>query len=220
MGMTNSRGQMSPVSKQTLLRLPVYIHYLKARLKEGRVRISATTIAGDLKLNQIQVRKDLALVSSGGRPKVGYDAKELLADLEHFLGYDNVSCAVLVGAGKLGKAMLAYEGFRSYGLDILAGFDNDPAVVGCEIVGKPILALDKLIELCPRLNVHIGVITTPAESAQRVCDLMVDSGILAVWNFAPVHLKVPDHILVQNENIAASLALLAKHLAEKLGEES
>jgi redox-sensing transcriptional repressor len=82
------------------------------------------------------------------------------------------------------------------------------------------LALEKLIELCPRLNVHIGIITVPAECAQSVCDLLVDSGILAIWNFAPVHLKVPDHILVQNENIAASLALLAKHLAEKLGEDS
>jgi redox-sensing transcriptional repressor len=219
--MTNNKEELfSPVSKQTLQRLPVYLHYLQSRLKDMRLYISATKIAADLKLNQIQVRKDLASVSSGGRPKVGYVTKELIADLEHFLGYDNVNCAVLIGAGKLGKAMLTYQGFKSYGLNILAAFDTDISIIDTEIDEKHIFSLDKLTELCARLNVHIGIITVPAESAQNVCDLLVNSGILAIWNFAPIHLTVPDHILVQNENMAASLALLSKHLVEKLHDNN
>jgi redox-sensing transcriptional repressor len=219
--MTNNKEKLfSPVSKQTLQRLPLYLHYLKSRLKDLRMNISATTIAADLNLNQIQVRKDLASVSSGGRPKVGYVTKELIADLEHFLGYDNVNCAVLVGAGKLGKAMLAYPGFKSYGLNILAAFDTDASIIDTELAEKQIFSLDKLTELCVRLNVHIGIITVPAECAQSVCDRLVGSGILAIWNFAPVHLVVPDNILVQNENMAASLALLSKHLVEKLKDNN
>lgn len=202
------------VSKQTLQRLPAYLSYLRGPMKEPRKYVSATMIAEALGLNDVVVRKDLAAVSSIGRPKVGYARIELIRVLEEFLGYDNSQDAVLVGAGKLGQALLSYSGFPQYGLNILAGFDCDPAVTGIEVAGKRILPMDKLPGLCRRVGVHIGIITVPGEHAQTVCDQLIDSGILAVWNFANAHLCVPEGILVQNENMAVSLALLSNHLKE------
>lgn len=202
------------VSKQTLQRLPAYLNYLRKPGPEPKKYVSATMIAEALGLNDVVVRKDLASVSSLGRPKVGYARAELIRELEQFLGYDNSQDAVLVGAGKLGQALLSYSGFPQYGLNILAGFDCDPALMGTEVAGKRILSMDKLPGLCRRVGVHIGIITVPGEHAQEVCDQLIDSGILAVWNFANAHLSVPEGILVQNENMAVSLALLSNHLKE------
>lgn len=203
------------VSKQTLQRLPAYLNYLRSPAGKTGKNVSATGIAEALGLNDVVVRKDLASVSSKGRPKVGYVRAELVRELEAFLGYDNSQDAVLVGAGKLGQALLSYSGFPQYGLNILAGFDADPALSGREVAGKKILPMEKLPGLCQRVGVHIGIITVPGEHAQAVCDQLIDSGILAVWNFANAHLNVPEGILVQNENMAVSLALLSNHLKER-----
>ncbi len=207
------------ISKQALKRLPYYLNYLKA-LKSKEIKdISAPVIAKEMKLNEVQVRKDLAAVSLfGGRPKIGFNVEELIRVIESYLGYDNVMDAVLVGAGNLGKALLSYQELRNYGMSIVAAFDSDEAVLGTEINDTHVFSIDKLEDLCRRLKVHIGIITVPATAAQGVCDLLVESGILAIWNFAPVHLNVPDHILVQNENIAVSLAMLSKHLQSKLNQ--
>lgn len=202
------------MSKQTLQRLPAYLNYLRRPADKPPKYISATAIAEALGLNDVVVRKDLASVSSLGRPKVGYARVELIRELERFLGYDNTRDAVLVGAGKLGQALLAYGGFPQYGLNILAGFDSDPRLADVEVAGKRILSMEKLPGLCRRVGVHIGIITVPGEHAQKVCDQLIDSGILAVWNFANAHLTVPEGILVQNENMAVSLALLSNHLKE------
>lgn len=204
------------VSVQTISRLPKYLNYLKALPKGEVTNISATGIAEALGLNDVQVRKDLSLVSDGGRPKVGYAIEDLIYDIEHFLGYDDTHTAVLVGAGNLGRALLSYSGFAEYGLDILVAFDADPALVGREINGKPIFPMEKLSEVCAQRQVKIGIITVPNYEAQHVCDLLVQSGVQAIWNFAPVHLTVPADVLMQSENMACSFALLSKHLSEKL----
>lgn len=200
------------ISKSTLQRLPLYLNYLKS-VRDKYVNISATIIADALKLNDVQVRKDLASVSSSGKPKVGYVTEDLIKELENFLGYNTVNNAIIVGAGKLGKALMGYSGFKEYGLNILMAFDSDSNVVN---EAQMIMPISRLTELCKKMNIKIGIITVPAQHAQEVCDLLVESGVLAIWNFAPVHLRVPDGILVQNENMAASLAVLSNHLAEKL----
>lgn len=204
------------ISMQALQRLPVYLKYLKSLPKEGVLHVSSTSIAEALGLHDVQVRKDLALVSRGGRPKVGYILQDLIFDIEQFLGYGDSNSAVIVGAGNLGRALLSYNGFSEYGLDIVAGFDVDNALIGTTVNGKPILAADKLLDLCKRLNVRIGIITVPDHQAQAVCNQLVEGGILAILNFAHVRLKVPDHVLVQNENLAGSLAVLSKHVSEQL----
>lgn len=206
----------SNISKQTLQRLPLYLSYIKALPEDAPKNISATMIAEALQLNDVQVRKDLASVSSSGKPKVGYNVKDLVAELESFLGYDNVDDAIIVGAGSLGKALLNYGGFKAYGLNVLAAFDLCEEPV--EFQGKTIFPIDQLESVCRRMNIHIGIITVPAASAQEICDSLVKSGVRAIWNFAPVHLVVPEGILVQNENMASSLALLSNHLREQLNK--
>lgn len=204
------------ISTQALQRIPMYMNYLKSLPKDGAANISATTIAEVLRLNDVQVRKDLAMVSEGGRPKIGYIIEDLISDIEHCLGYDNVDSAVLIGAGNLGRALLTYDGFSVYGLDIVAAFDVDESIIGSNIHGKKVLKLEKANSLCSRMKIKIGIITVGAVEAQKVCDLLVSSGVLAIWNFAPVRLNVPNHVLVHNENMASSLAILSKHLVEKL----
>ncbi|MDI9494375.1 MAG: redox-sensing transcriptional repressor Rex [Bacillota bacterium] len=214
--MTNKHKSSYAISKQLLQRLPLYLNFLKNYAdKDGYV--SAPMIASAMRLNEVQVRKDLAAVSStGGKPKTGFATEQLIRDIEKFLGYDNVDEAVIAGAGRLGSALLAYSRFSEYGLKILMGFESDEKLIGTEIAGKQILSIDKLPDVCKRLNIHIGIITVPAESAQEICDKMIAGGIQAIWNFAPIHLNVPDHVLVQNQDMAASLAILSKHLREKL----
>lgn len=192
----------------------MYLSYIQGLPEDAPKNISATTIAEALQLNDVQVRKDLASVSSSGKPKVGYNVKDLIAELEAFLGYNDIDNAVIVGAGSLGKALLNYSGFKAYGLNIIAAFDlcEEPT----EFQGKTVFPIAQLESFCRKVNVHIGIITVPASSAQEICDLLVESGIRAIWNFAPVHLVVPDGILVQNENMASSLALLSNHLREQM----
>ena len=156
------------------------------------------------------------MVSSGGRPKVGYVTRELTSDIENFLGYHDVETAVLVGAGDLGHSLLSYDGFSGYGLEIAAAFDRDPALVGTTIAGKRVLSMEKLVDLCCRMQIHMGIIAVPGGEAQAVCDTLVSSGVLAIWNFAPVRLDVPEDVLVRNEDLAGSLAVLAKRLAERI----
>jgi len=157
------------------------------------------------------VRKDLAMVSDGGRPKIGYLRESLIEDISQFLGYDNTTGAILVGAGKLGQALLGYSGFGAYGLNILAAFDAKPVCNKSE-EGRPIYPMEKMESFCRTNKVLMGIITVPAEHAQSVCDQMIRCGIKAIWNFAPTHLDVPSNILVQNENMATSLAVLSVHL--------
>ena len=205
------------VSVNTLQRLPTYLNYLKSLDDDGN--ISPTEIARALGLNDVQVRKDLSSVSSGGRPKVGYNIRGLILDLKEFLGYNAVNDAVMVGCGNLGRALMSYRGFREYGLRIVAGFDVSDDIVGEEVSGKPVLPLSGLPQYCRENGIRIGVITTPAQAAQKACDLLMEGGIKAVWNFAPAHITVGEGVLVQNENMACSLALLSKHLNEMLEEE-
>ena len=206
------------ISKSVLKRLPGYLAYLKSIPDGESVHISATALANALGMGEVQVRKDLAKVSDGGRPKIGYLRESLIEDIEQFLGYDNTTDAVLIGAGKLGQALLDYVGFEAYGLNILAAFDVDPALDQTQ-VGKPVLHMSRLESFCKAHKVLMGIITVPASHAQEVCDSLIHCGIKAIWNFAPTHLDVPEHILVQNENMATSLAVLSMHLQAQIKEK-
>ena len=207
------------ISKQTLHRLPLYLNYCTSLPEDTPEYISSTAIAEALNLYPVQVRKDLASIGCCGRPKVGYVTKDLIEDIRQFLGYNDQNSAIIVGAGKLGKALLSYSGFDRYGLDILAAFDCNPAVVGTTEDEKQVLPVERMKTFCKRLNVRIGIITVPSSQAQNACDALVESGIRAIWNFAPVHLHVPENILVQNENMASSLAVLSNHLAEQMQKQ-
>ena len=205
------------ISKNSLKRLPFYMNYLKEMKLEGRTHISSTVIAKGLSLNDVQVRKDLALVSrTGGKPKNGYEIDELINDIELFLGCRNNNLSILVGVGSLGHALLGYKGFEEYGLSIVGAFDSNEKVIGTLIKGVPVMRMSEITNFCSEKKVNIAIITVPAQYAQEVCDILVEAGIKAIWNFAPTKLDVNDDIIVQNENMASSLAILSRHLNEKM----
>lgn len=205
-----------PVPNPTLQRLPAYLQLLKRLQREGTQTVSCNTIAQELNLNPVLVRKDLAAVSSiGGRPKIGYMLDNLIVDVEHYLGYAETCKAVLAGTGHLGSALFAYPGFTAYGVEVVAAFDQDPALIGTSVNGKPILDIAQLSDWCREHDIKLGIITVPAPSAQAVCDAMVAGGVLGIWNFAPTHLRAPSGILIQNEDMAIPLALLSKHLKKQ-----
>ena len=216
--MRNSKNTVQGISRQALLRLPNYLNYLKKLQSEGVQTVSAPKIAAALGQNEVQVRKDIAFVSScAGKPKTGFDTTQLVRDLESFLGYDNVNEAVLVGAGQLGRALLNYKGFAEYGVHIVAAFDTDETLTAQTFgTEQRIFPMEKLEDLCERMRIHIGIVTVTAESAQAVCDKLVACGIRAILNFAPTHITVPQGILLQNENIASSLAVLSAHLKKTM----
>lgn len=196
------------VMRATLGRLPVYLEYLKSLDLSVNENISATIIAKALGLGEVQVRKDLNAVSGAGRPKLGYKTSALIKRLEDVLGRKNITKAVMVGAGKLGKALYAYSGFGNYGLEVSAAFDSNADIIGFTDFGKEILPLTDLESYCKQNGVKIGIITVPAVAAQDICNRMVACGITAIWNFAPCQLNVPDGVILQNENLALSLAHL------------
>ncbi|MDF2942328.1 MAG: redox-sensing transcriptional repressor [Herbinix sp.] len=204
-----------PISTQTLQRMPMYLNYLKDLPVGGAANISATMMADDLRLNDVQVRKDLAMVGQGGRPKIGYVVKDLISDIEHCLGFNNIDSAVLIGVGNLGRTLLEYEGFSECGVDIVVAFDVNQSIVGTTINGKRILPVSKLYSICSRMKIKMGIITVGTGEAQGICDLLVKSGVVAIWNFASVRLNVPSNVFVHNDNMTSSLAVLSNYLVER-----
>lgn len=206
--------ERSNVTKATLGRLPQYLQFLNGLPPGQYDHISATTIAKMLSLGEVQVRKDLAAVSGLGKPKVGYRTSELIKDLEDALGCKKLTPAILVGAGKLGRALLDYNGFEEYGVQITAAFDCNEQVLRMNKTSKEILPISSLKKYCTENGIRIGIITVGSGSAQDVCDQMLKAGITAIWNFAPCQLKVPDNVLVKQENLALSLAHLNSQISK------
>ncbi len=207
------KSSVNEVSSALLHRLPKYHNYLRRLRNQGAKYISSAKIAEDIMLNPVLVRKDLAQISTTpGKPRLGFEIDALVKDFDDFLGYNKEDRAILVGAGNLGKALMSYNGFSKYGLEIVAAFDKNESVQRYSINGKQILPLEKMKEVVGEQDVELGIITVPSSEAQLVCDQMVASGIKGILNFAPVHLDTPENVVVQEDNIAVSLALLAKKI--------
>jgi redox-sensing transcriptional repressor len=204
------------VSEPTLKRLPLYHRFLKELVERGQDSVSCTDIGQELKLDPTQVRKDLEAAGISGRPRIGYATAAVVDGIERFLGWKKVSEAFLVGAGSMGSALLGYRKFEECGLKIVAAFDSDPVKIGRKIHGKHVLPLEKLVDLAQRMHVLIGIITVPAAQAPAVADALVEGGVRAIWNFAPVRLRVPERIIVRNEDLYCSLASLSQKLAKAL----
>ena len=189
----------------TIKRIPVYVSVLEKRLKEGKETVSTTDFAAALALKPVQVRKDLAFAGAEGKPRIGYRTEELLETLHRFVGWNNLSEAVLVGAGALGTAILGYKGFDRFGLKIKAAFDIDESKCGAPVHGKPVYPIRDL----KRYVRQNGIIMQPA------ADALVEAGIQGIWNFSPAQIDVPDSIFVQQEDLAAGLAVLAVRIKER-----
>lgn len=202
------------ISDVTLKRLPLYLNYLK-NLPEEYIHITAASVARALGLGEVLVRKDLGNISGGGRPRTGYSRLKLIRTIEEYLGYDNVKDAVLIDAGKLGQALMGYQGFQQYGMRITAAFDISISHEA-KLDGISVYPLHQLREYCQRNRILMGIIAVPANQAQSVADDLVAAGIKAIWCFSPVYLNLPEKLIVQYENMAASFAILSVQLRAKL----
>ncbi len=206
--------ERSNLPKASLGRLPQYLQFLTGLPQDRFPYISATTIAKELSLGDVQVRKDLAMISGAGKPKIGYVTSDLIKDLEDILGCNKLTPAILVGAGKLGRALLDYNGFEEYGVQIAAAFDCNEQILRFNKTSKDILPINQLKPFCKEHEIKIGIITVGSGSAQSVCDAMLEAGITAIWNFAPCRLTVPGDVLVKQENLALSLAYLNSQISK------
>ena len=207
--------------RATLGRLPRYLEHVRQVRARGVSNTSATAIARALGLGEVQVRKDLSAVSGAGKPKTGYLVDDLINALETQLGCHHKTQAVLVGAGELGRALLNYDGFSAYGTEIVAGFDVNPPAPDAWKGLRPIYPARELPAFLAEHAIPIGIITVPAAVAQQVCDALVDGGVQAIWSFAPVQLRVPESIILMQENLALSLAFLngQRNASNELEEE-
>lgn len=205
------------ISKTTMKRLSSYLTILEEFESLGFENISSVQIAERMNLVPIVVKKDLSQVSSvAGKPKIGFSLPELINDVKKLLGHGNTTDAIIVGVGQLGTALLNYDGFKKFGINIIAGFDIISEKTQNKLSGKPVYEIDKMQNLVKRLDVKLGIITVPSQNGQLVAEDMVKAGIRAIWNFAPVHLKLPKDIIVKNEELAGSLAILSNQLTKNL----
>lgn len=192
------------ISIAMMNRLPLYLDYLMMLESKGIETISATTLARDMGLGEVLVRKELSVISGNGKPRIGYKTSSLIKDFDTFLHVNKKTKAIIVGAGKLGRALLGYKKFNKFGVDVLAAFDNDID----KIDNKKIFSINKLPNFIKDNKVEIGIITVPVENAQDVYNLLIENNIKGVWNFAPISLKKVPGIIVKQQNLALSLAHL------------
>lgn len=197
----------------SIRRLPSYLNIIKLALSRGEENISGTSIADELQLEAIQVRKDLALTGAVGTPKRGYSIKELIFSIERFLGWNVESEAVVIGAGCLGAALMGYEGFRKNGLKISLAFDNDRERIGSSIHGVPVYHVDDAEELIERQNIKVAILAVPSEHAQQVADVLVKAGIKGIWNFTNRKITTPDTVSVWREDLSSGYAMLSYMMA-------
>lgn len=205
-----------PIPEPILRRLPRYYDALKHLHAAGQETVSTTVLAEAFPdVHPTQIRKDLAVTGIQGRPKVGFSITDLLAAIETFLHWNNQSEAFLVGAGSLATALLGDPGLWQTGIKVVAAFDNSPRKIGTEIRGIRVLSMDKFENLAKRMRIPIGILTVPGSVAQACADLMVRTGMRALWNLTPVNLVVPDGTIVEHVDLFASLAVLGRKLREQ-----
>ncbi len=191
-------------SEKVINRLTLYHYILQDFIANKTEYISSKQIATLLHIDDSQVRKDISLLNNSGKTRVGYVVKELKTSIEKNLGFAKSKKAYIIGAGNLGMALAKYDNFTSYGLNIIALFDNDKSKIGGEINGKKILDISNLPELASEDGVEIAILTVPGKFAQKTSQFIVKSNIKYIWNFTPTVLDVPDDVQVWNENLMGS----------------
>ena len=207
---------MEAIPLLTLKRLPQYLEALNRLQRAGLKMVPATKIAVFTDVHMTQVRKDLAYTGVVGTPKIGHNVDELILAIEQCLNWNDISSCFLVGVGHLGKALMGYSELNKKGMRIIAAFDDNPDLASTYYQGIQVHSMSKFNNLLSRLHVHIGILTVPAECAQGIADEMVAGGIIAIWNFTPTRLQVPEHVIVENIDMSSSLAVLSRRVAERL----
>lgn len=214
------RKKGEAVPQGVVARLPVYFRYLTELERAGIERVSSAQLGEALDFTAAQIRSDLSYFGSFGQQGYGYNVKELLQQVQYILGLDQTYTMVLVGAGNLGKAIASYDSFRSKGFEIKAIFDIDPLLIGNYLGGCVIRSYEELGSYLQENSVDIGIIATPKDSSQGVCDVLIASGVNSIWNFSPAQLVVADHVIVEHMHLTDSLLRLAFRINEQFGTRS
>jgi len=200
-----------PIPPATVARLPAYRRALMDVVDTGLRTIASGVLADAVGVHPDQVRKDLSHLATRGTRGVGYDVRALIAETSAILGLDEGRVVVLVGAGNLGRALAAYEGFAPQGFRLVAILDVDAAVIGTRVGTLAVAHLDTLPAVVRRERVDVGVVAVPGVAAQPVVDAMVAAGLRAILNFAPVHVRVPDGVAVRRVDLSTELQMLSFH---------
>lgn len=211
--MTNAHTPTLPLLPEpTLRRLPWYLAYVTTLRKAGVEFVSSTKIAREIHVDSSQIAKDLSFLDIKGKTRIGYEVAPLERKLREYLGFTSLHRAVMLGVGSLGGALLNDSGLRKYGLEIVAGIDIDPAIVGQTIAGIEIHTPDRLPEIVQRTGATIGIVAVPVDAARETANLAVNAGIRALWNFTPSRLDVPEGVVVTNTSIYSHLAVMYNRL--------
>ena len=208
---------MRKIAESTVRRLSLYLRFLEEFEEQGAVTVSSEALASRGGTTSAQVRKDLSFFGSFGKRGLGYRVPELKTKLRDILGLDRRYRVVVIGAGKIGSALVQYGGFRDRGFDLVSIYDNDPAKIGRTWDGLPVRDIAQLEKDLRTERADIGAVVTPAEAAQSVADRLVSCGISAILNFAPVQLQVPEHVTVKTVNLVLELEALSYILANRSG---
>lgn len=195
--------------KSVIERIPLYLNYLE-KIKSQNIKVvSSKIIAEDLGLGEVQVRKDLNLISGNGKPKIGHQIDELIKDIEKLIFKEKKLNVIVIGAGKIGEALVRYKGFDQHGFNILGLFDNDITKIGKKIDDIEINSIDELKTFCDKNIIDIGIITVPSSTAQEVCDKLIESKVKGILNFTNQKLNTNNLAIVRNVDITSFLIMLA-----------
>ena len=201
--------QKASVPSAVIRRLPRYHRCLGDLLRADKLRISSAELAAIMDVTASQIRQDLNCFGGFGQQGYGYNVKFLYNKISELLGVEEGYNAVIIGAGKLGRALAATHMFERRGVNRLAMFDVDPAVIGTSIYDVPVYSIEELGDFCKTHNVHIGVLTVPKEAAYDVVNTIVDAGVKGIWNFANMELKLDNpNVIVENIHLGDSLMAL------------
>ncbi|MCP2333327.1 redox-sensing transcriptional repressor [Actinoalloteichus cyanogriseus DSM 43889] len=209
------RARARAIPEAAVARLAVYLRVLSDLSDDGVVTISSEELSVAAGVNSAKLRKDLSYIGSYGTRGVGYDVNVLVGQIERTLGLTRKHKVAVVGIGNLGHALANYGGFPSRGFPVAALFDVDPDLEGIPVGGVPVHHTDEIVRVCGELEITIGVIATPAQGAQAVCDGLVQGGVRCILNFAPVVLQVPDNVEVRKVDLAVEMQILSFHVARR-----
>lgn len=200
------------ISQAVIRRLPKYYRYLEETEQQGIDKVSSSRMSREMGLNASQIRRDLNCFGGFGQQGYGYSVSKLKKEISHILGLDKRYRVIIIGAGRIGQALLGYKSFMLEGFDIVDIFDRDLSKVGDEIEGHIIRDMAELSLYVKKNKIDIAIICTPKEAAQKVADRVVSYGIRAIWNFAPIDVDVRKGVAVENIHLSDSLYVLSYKL--------
>lgn len=208
MNMAKNNENQTILPEPTIRRLPWYLSYVRMLDNMQVEYVSSTQISKELNVQSSQIAKDLSFLNIRGKTRIGYEVKSLMTELEDFLGFNHKHDAVVIGTGSLGTALMQDRGLENYGLNIVAGFDVRSEVIGKHLGGLPVYDISKLADWQREHHVPIAILTVPVDRAQETADLVIASGMTAIWNFTPYRIKAPDNVVIANTSIYAHLAII------------